>query len=281
MFGTEKFIKSKLIILIFTLTTLIMLSGCTSNDEADIIVNLDGQSNRATEIDKNRIINIQLAEDLKNALLSFEYIEDALVVINLNASQTSPDDVEKVSVLLTILNDAVLSETEISSIFDMIIGVVSGITYEDISITDINLNIYKPCKEDDSTIIKDGANDEVIRVNLSDGYHIYNFECGCTYEGYWKNGLPNGQGKYTQPMMEGISEGSSIIEGYFVDGIAHGTVIYTRVWTDRTLVFEFEADMGYQIEDSVMSEEGVFLPAKFPLVIHLVMDNYLATNENW
>jgi len=63
MLKTEKFIKSKPIILILTLTTLIMLSGCTSNDEADIIVNLDGQSNRATEIDKDRIINIQLAED--------------------------------------------------------------------------------------------------------------------------------------------------------------------------------------------------------------------------
>ena len=111
MFGTEKFIKSKLIILIFTLTTLIMLSGCTSNDEADIIVNLDGQSNRATEIDKDRIINIQLAEDLKIALLSFDYVEDALVVVNLDTSQTLTDDVEKVSVLLTILNDAILSQT--------------------------------------------------------------------------------------------------------------------------------------------------------------------------
>jgi transcriptional regulator with XRE-family HTH domain len=122
---------------------------------------------------------------------------------------------------------------------------------------------------------------EIIRVGLPDGYHVHDFLCGCTYEGYWENGLPNGPGKYTQPMMEGISEGMAILEGYFIDGIAHGMVTYTRIWPDRTWVFEFEADMGYQIEDSVMSEEGIFLPARFPLVIHLVMDHYLATNENW
>ena len=124
-------------------------------------------------------------------------------------------------------------------------------------------------------------------IDLPDGYHVYTFCCGCTYEGYWENGLPNGLGKYTQPMMEETSEGTlipegmAIIEGHFVDGIAHGMVTYTRIWSDRTWIFEFEADMGWQIEDSVVNAEGIGLPARFPLVIHLVMDHYLATNENW
>ena len=121
----------------------------------------------------------------------------------------------------------------------------------------------------------------VVRVDLPDGFHIYNFECGCTYEGYWENGLPNGLGKYTTPMNTPTEEGMAILEGNFVDGIAHGMVTYTRVWPDRTWIFEFEADMGWQIEDSVVNAEGIGLPARFPLVIHLVMDHYLATNENW
>ena len=147
------------------------------------------------------------------------------------------------------------------------------------------LGFFLDKPEDFETSIDDFEHGWVLQdiqvIDLPDGYHVYTFYCGCTYEGYWKNGLPNGRGKYTQPMFDGMVGGMAIIEGYFVDGVAHGTVIYTRVWSDRTWIFEFEADMGWQIEDSVVNAEGIVLPARFPLVIHLVMDHYLATNENW
>ena len=143
MCKSYKIIKAISVLAILTLAILMMLSGCISNDGADVIVYLDGKNNRVSDEDKVKAINIHLAEDIKIQLLSFEYIEDALVVVNLDVSQTSPDDVEKVSVLLTILNDDVLAENEINSIFDIILGMVSGITYEDISLTDTNLNFYK------------------------------------------------------------------------------------------------------------------------------------------
>ena len=252
------FILLGVVVLIIGVLIFVFLKPCNPSEENSI--------SREQSLSENPYLISVLAEWLVEVIIdNVEGVQDAGVTVQLI---TEP---AYAIVELVIKDGYELTDEDIHTIKSIVSS--SHIKLGDELVIINEENVY--------FAIIDGAFHEVVRVDLPDGFHIYNFECGCTYEGYWENGLPNGLGKYTTPMNTPTEEGVAILEGNFVDGIAHGMVTYTRIWPDRTWIFEFEADMGWQIEDSVVNAEGIGLPARFPLVVHLVMDYYLATNENW
>jgi hypothetical protein len=79
-----------------------------------------------------------------------------------------------------------------------------------------------------------------------DGFHTFRYEAfGATYvyEGYWKNGLPNGEGTMTR------TDGGDYLQtttGNFVDGLLYGEVTYTDDYQSGSIVttYIYQADMG-------------------------------------
>jgi len=108
--------------------------------------------------------------------------------------------------------------------------------------------------EDDESDVNDDNSSLIVNghppLDFSDGFHIYEYMDGYVYEGEWKNGFPNGQGTMTYPV-------NSTFSATFVDGLAHGTVIYT--FTDINETWTFEVDMGYAVEERTINENGISL----------------------
>ena len=108
-------------------------------------------------------------------------------------------------------------------------------------------------------------------TDLPDGFHSYTFEryserfgknAVFIYEGYWKNGLPNGEGFYTFETInpEGIFL-TNTIQGFFVNGLVHGTVTYISPENPGHALggtFTFEADMGFPLQDTVETSHGTY-----------------------
>ena len=84
--------------------------------------------------------------------------------------------------------------------------------------------------------------------DLPDGYHIYGYGSDVRYEGYWKNGMPNGEGTYY--MYWGYDNvPPHVVSGTFFDGYPHGTAQYTAVYMGNdgyiTETKDVTFDMGY------------------------------------
>jgi hypothetical protein len=94
-------------------------------------------------------------------------------------------------------------------------------------------------------------------TDLPDGFHTYICDDYWTYEGYWENGLPNGAGTMTGK----DAEQTEIYEANFVDGMMHGTVVYTVIFDNQTMKWTFEVNMGYSAEEIVTNSKGEELTA--------------------
>jgi len=92
-------------------------------------------------------------------------------------------------------------------------------------------------------------------TDFPDGFHRYEYEGWAVYEGWWKNGLPNGEGK----LMLTSPNGVTTYTGNFVDGLVHGMFTFefiTSVTTQRNNTWIFEVDMGRTSVTEVVSENG-------------------------
>jgi len=129
-------------------------------------------------------------------------------------------------------------------------------------------------QRDDGTLLAGNADNFVNGhppTDLTDGFHSYTFEryserfgknAVFTYEGFWENGLPNGEGFYTFETInpEDIIR-TTTIKGLFVNGLVHGTVTYISPENPGHSpggTFTFEADMGIPLQDTVETSHGVY-----------------------
>ncbi|MDR2598821.1 MAG: hypothetical protein LBC73_00920 [Oscillospiraceae bacterium] len=100
--------------------------------------------------------------------------------------------------------------------------------------------------------------DEVITnpfapTTFPDGFHSYEHS-GWIYEGYWENGLPNGQGTMTHDTFPATYTAT------FVNGLMNGTVTYQMgdsIWT-------FEVIMGYAVDSKTINDEGLEIIHQYP-----------------
>ena len=93
-----------------------------------------------------QVYDVQLADDIKTALIQTPKIIDALVVVD--SGERSPfinqTDSAKATahVFLTIDYGSTLNSIEAKTVADLVRSAVQSIEYEDIHITDQNMNIY-------------------------------------------------------------------------------------------------------------------------------------------
>ena len=99
-----------------------------------------------TEDHRRVILNTLNSEQIKHQILQVEFIQDAIV--NSHAGQTSPfaqprgNREASASVMLIVREGRQLTNAEAQRIADIVRGSMPGIAYENISITDNNLNHY-------------------------------------------------------------------------------------------------------------------------------------------
>ena len=108
----------------------------------------------------------------------------------------------------------------------------------------------------------DNGNDGTAPRDIPDGFHTTTHVdyAGFTwvYEGYWKNGLPNGQGTMTST-RDGIT---IVFAASFVNGLMNGTVTQTnqRVSPSRTDIYTYKVNMGIPTETEAVSNLGSTMP---------------------
>jgi len=83
---------------------------------------------------------------------------------------------------------------------------------------------------------------------LPDGFHRYEFGKH-VYEGYWKNGLPNGEGTLTV-----FEEAVTIItKGTYVNAAPHGKITHLFNWSDGTVcTWNFDVNMGKATKEATL-----------------------------
>ncbi len=85
---------------------------------------------------------------------------------------------------------------------------------------------------------------------LRSGYGVWVYE-NFRYEGYWENGMPNGEGTLYESVTPGNEPGmhyavQTITEGNWVDGFADGEIVHTFCMEDgQNHTWGFPVAMGY------------------------------------
>jgi len=99
-----------------------------------------------TDNHARRLYDAQTAENIRTQLLQSPRIQNALVIVN--SGETSPFRIQTnarqatATVMLTLIGGERLSRGEVTAIGEIIRGAVPGIEYNNISITDNELNFY-------------------------------------------------------------------------------------------------------------------------------------------
>jgi len=107
-------------------------------------------------------------------------------------------------------------------------------------------------------------------TDFSDGFHVYTYHYGyvdviATYEGYWKSGLPNGEGVLT--VVNSYSsfdqnnnpvDSITTYKGTLVDGLFHGLLRSENYiqGVKSTTVWIFETNLGVSTSETTDSECG-------------------------
>jgi flagellar biosynthesis/type III secretory pathway M-ring protein FliF/YscJ len=136
-------------------TVVTALAGCTNHSEEGTIgagnidqAILESESGfEVTEEHAMKLYEYQRAQDLRTLILASLEIQDALVVLDIGL--ISPEDDQSsnrepsASVLLTVTDSYTLANQDIQDIAEIIKNGVPGIKYENITITDSDLNVYQ------------------------------------------------------------------------------------------------------------------------------------------
>jgi hypothetical protein len=159
---------------------------------------------------------------------------------------------------------------ELSDGQDMVIGIDDTDNYDEESIIIIDdpgdiISIINPPSTTEPLpppTSDNSGNEEAAPWDLIDGFHTTTHTDGAgftwVYEGYWQNGLPNGQGTMTSAR----DYVTVIFSASFVDGIMNGTVTQTNTRTNpfRTDIFTFDVVMGIPHEKESVSNLGQRMP---------------------
>ena len=142
------------LMILMLITAAITLVSCTNNNQ-DQYIGEDDSDNATmeslagfdiTEEQARKLYELHLAEDLRMVLLNSLEIEDAIVVLNIGETSLESDPSSSrdstASVILTPKENSTLSDQVIQAVADLIRNTVPGISYEDITITDSDLNAY-------------------------------------------------------------------------------------------------------------------------------------------
>jgi hypothetical protein len=122
-------------------------------------------------------------------------------------------------------------------------------------------------------------------IYFPDGFNTYSYELWgviIVYEGYWKNGLPNGEGTLTIP----FADQTRIITGNLVDGLFNGEITNTLIVSNHTSVSRFNVEMGFHDTITVQDDGGY--PATFeanvlgvyPWVLYVNMSDTAQSGNN-
>ena len=147
----------KLLLPTFLLLLALALVACDNNNNQtpdsiytkEVIAYIEDDGNQIPAELMKEIYEIQLADDIRVMLIQSPKIEDALVVVNSNEippeDSTHFDEVSNatVAVVLTLKDDIMFSNQEVQSIAEIIKGSISGLSDENITISDTNLNYYQ------------------------------------------------------------------------------------------------------------------------------------------
>ena len=139
-------IIASMIIVIFAVSIALVSCANTGKDGNDLTILESSENFEITDEQARKLYEHQRAEDLRITLLNSPEIEDAIVVIDLGEitleGDLSSGRNASASVILIAKENNALSDRVIQDVADIIRGGVSGISYEDITITDSNLNVY-------------------------------------------------------------------------------------------------------------------------------------------
>ena len=147
-------------------TVVTALTGCSSHskegtiDEGniDLAVLESPSSFKVTAEHAKKLYEYHRAEELKTAILALPEVQDAFVVLDiglispfgvLDNGLISPEDVQSsiieptASVLLTVTDSGALTNQDIKDIAEIIKNGVTGIKYENITITENDQNTYQ------------------------------------------------------------------------------------------------------------------------------------------
>jgi len=90
------------------------------------------------------LAEIQRATDIRTSILRLDLIEDCLVVVSIGENSPSLPSVREsaVSIVLTLKDDTMLSDVYLRAVVNIVKGAIPGITDDNITITDSNMNYY-------------------------------------------------------------------------------------------------------------------------------------------
>ena len=129
------------------LRVLLAAQGIIGADEIDYDMLETAAAFNVTTDHATKIYEAQAARELRTQILAFDKIQSAIVTVNFG--EYSPFVVSQgvrdatAGVVVVVRGGAMLTMSEAQSIAEMVRGRIPGIKYENISITDSNLNHYK------------------------------------------------------------------------------------------------------------------------------------------
>lgn len=108
-----------------------------------------------TDLEKQTLVKYQLQEHIRSQLKLMAKVKDCLVNLNLPkeslfALQGSGTDASA-SVTLVLTGGVKLTQSEVNAVAETVIDSVSGLTAENLTITDSNMNLYRVGDESDIT----------------------------------------------------------------------------------------------------------------------------------
>jgi flagellar M-ring protein FliF len=111
-----------------------------------------------TEFEKNAYYQFQVSEFIRQAINLSEKIDDSMVIINFasesNYVLAADRTPASATVVLTLIEDAKLTDTEAYSIYALVSKSVPGLTEEEIRIVDSKMNLYEVKKPEDATTLE-------------------------------------------------------------------------------------------------------------------------------
>jgi len=135
------------------LLALLATRGVIGADDTNLDILNSASGFNITDSQAKKLYEAQLASQIRGQLLATDKILRAIVTVNMGESspfiQAQSVKDATAAVMLVIKDDAMLSSPEARAIAELVRNSIPGIKYENITISDSNLNIY-PVTESDA-----------------------------------------------------------------------------------------------------------------------------------